>query len=210
MIKSMIREIKKVFRLGIGDGKREGRRRRRVSDTPGPIRVDRETTVASGDYLVAARTRQGLQAQVGGSGGGGSMEVTTVIDVRDGPMRLGMAVATRREMARAGVGRNTTPAAGVRTNGTSRPRPRSRRLHHVPDPLLSVATMAAIGATGADSTYTERGPIPGVLEYQRGSIGRTSTTAGDLGNLGNPPAVPPGSAGWGLRVDHGDPCGDAW
>jgi len=83
------------------------RRRRRVSDTPGPIRVDRETTVAPGDYLVAARSPAGLRAQMGGDTGG-ALSVTTVLDVRDGPVRLGMAVSTRREVDRLGVGRNSS------------------------------------------------------------------------------------------------------
>jgi len=107
MVKSLIREIKDVFT--IGDGQR--RRRRRVSDTPGPIRVDRETTVAPGDYVAAARTPAGLRAQVGASPA--PLSVTTVIDVRDGPVRLGMAISTRREVDRLGVGRNSSGRVGV-------------------------------------------------------------------------------------------------
>jgi hypothetical protein len=95
------------------DSGRQRRRRRRVSDTPGPIRVDRETTVAPGDYLVAARSPAGLRAQMGGGASAGAVSVTTVLDVRDGPVRLGMAVSTRREVDRLGVGRNNSGRQGV-------------------------------------------------------------------------------------------------
>ena len=82
-----------------------------MSDTPGPIRVDRETTVAPGDYLAAARTPAGLRAQVGASSA--PLSVTTVIDVRDGPVRLGMAISAQREVDRMGVGRNDSGRVGV-------------------------------------------------------------------------------------------------
>jgi hypothetical protein len=95
------------------DSGRQRRRRRRVSYTPGPIRVDRETTVAPGDYVVAARSPAGLRAQMGGGASAGAVSVTTVLDVRDGPVRLGMAVSTRREVDRLGVGRNNSGRQGV-------------------------------------------------------------------------------------------------
>ncbi len=53
----------------------------------------------------------------------------------------------------------------------------------VADPLISDTTIRPSSAapTGADSNYTENGPVPGVPVYQRGSIGVSSATAGDRG-----------------------------
>jgi len=121
LARSIAREVKKAVRDVVSLSGREERverrrqrrrrRRRRVSDTPGPIRVDRETTVAPGDYLAAARTPAGLRAQVGASSA--PLSVTTVIDVRDGPVRLGMAISAQREVDRMGVGRNDSGRVGV-------------------------------------------------------------------------------------------------
>ena len=49
------------------------------------------------------------------------------------------------------------------------------------DPLISDATLQPIGTGTTSSTYDRAGLVPGVAVYQRGQIGRTSTTAGDLG-----------------------------
>ncbi len=110
-IKAKVRQLRQLF----GDIFREiatgGRAETRTfGDTPGPVRMDRPTSASfgSGDYVVAARSREGLERQMGGGGAGGAVTVTTVLDVRDGPVRLGMATATRRELTRAGVGRDTT------------------------------------------------------------------------------------------------------
>jgi len=108
LIRSIVRQVRRAVRQALDVGRRV---RRRVSDTPGPIRVDRETTVAPGDYVAAARTPAGLRAQVGASPA--PLSVTTVIDVRDGPVRLGMAISTRREVDRLGVGRNSSGRVGV-------------------------------------------------------------------------------------------------
>lgn len=101
------RTVEHLFRGGRNSGDRR-RNRRRVSDTPGPIRVTRESAVvaAPGDYVAAARTRQGLEAQIGARSA--PTEVVTVIDVRDGPVRLGMSVAASRAVRRSGVGRDTS------------------------------------------------------------------------------------------------------
>ena len=115
LARSIAREVRRAVRDVVSfrdrDDRGGRRRRRRVSDTPGPIRVDRETTVAPGDYVAAARTPAGLRAQVGASPA--PLSVTTVIDVRDGPVRLGMAISARREVDRLGVGRNSSGRAGV-------------------------------------------------------------------------------------------------
>ena len=106
-IRSMVRQIKKAVREAVQIGQRV---RRRFSDTPGPVRVNRETavSVAPGDYVVAARAMQGIRAQAGGSSSSGSMEATMVIDFRDGPARIGVERATARAVDRRGYGRNTT------------------------------------------------------------------------------------------------------
>jgi len=106
LIRSIVRQVKKAVREAVQIGQRV---RRRFSDTPGPVRVNRETavSVAPGDYVVAARSMQGLRAQTGGSSSG-SMEATMVIDFRDGPARIGVERATARAVDRRGYGRNTT------------------------------------------------------------------------------------------------------
>ena len=78
-------------------------------DTPGPTRVGPQgARVSPGDYVVAARTREGLAAQIGGSRGGSPPEVRVVLDVRDGPVRLGLSRATTQTIQRAHVGRDTS------------------------------------------------------------------------------------------------------
>jgi hypothetical protein len=108
-IKARYRQLKNLFSDIFTEIATGGRAETRTfGDSPGPVRMDRPTSASfgSGDYVVAARSREGLERQMGGAGG--SMTVTTVLDVRDGPVRLGMATATRRELTRAGVGRDTT------------------------------------------------------------------------------------------------------
>jgi len=51
----------------------------------------------------------------------------------------------------------------------------------LPDPRLVDDALRPVGAGVTDSDYTQASPVPGVAVYQRGSIGRTSTTAGDRG-----------------------------
>ena len=110
-IKAQARQLWRLFSDIFREIATGGRAETRTfGDSPGPVRLDRPTSASfgSGDYVVAARSREGLERQMGGGGAGGSMTVTTVLDVRDGPVRLGMATATRRELTRAGVGRDTT------------------------------------------------------------------------------------------------------
>jgi hypothetical protein len=110
-MKAKVRQLKRLFGDIFTEIATGGRAETRTfGDTPGPVRMDRPASASfgSGDYVVAARSREGLERQMGGGGAGGSMTVTTVLDVRDGPVRLGMATATRRELTRAGVGRDTT------------------------------------------------------------------------------------------------------
>lgn len=81
---------------------------RTFGDTPGPVRVGPSgARVSPGDYVVAARSREGLAAQVGGRGAVPS-DVRVVLDVRDGPVRLGLSRATTQTLARAQVGRDTS------------------------------------------------------------------------------------------------------
>jgi hypothetical protein len=80
---------------------------RTFGDTPGVQRVGPGgARVSSGDYVVAARSREGLQAQLGGSPQAAPVVVT--LDVRDGPVRLGISRAVSREQRRQGAGRDTT------------------------------------------------------------------------------------------------------
>ena len=80
---------------------------RTFGDTPGPTRVGPGgARVSSGDYVVAARSREGLQAQLGGTTQAAPVVVT--LDVRDGPVRLGISRAVSREQRRQGLGRDTT------------------------------------------------------------------------------------------------------
>ena len=118
LVRTLGRTIRRVVRQALGlDGsdrrqeRRQERRdsmRRRFSDTPGMQRLQRETamTFAAGDRVIAARSDAGLRAQMGG--GSGPLSVTTVLDVRDGPVRLGMAVAANREIRRSGIGTDST------------------------------------------------------------------------------------------------------
>ena len=118
LVRTLGRTIRRVVRQALGlDGsdrrqeRRQERRdsmRRRFSDTPGMQRLQRETamTFAAGDRVIAARSDAGLRAQMGG--GSGPLSVTTVLDVRDGPVRLGMAVAASREIQRSGIGTDST------------------------------------------------------------------------------------------------------
>jgi hypothetical protein len=69
-IKAMVRQLKRLF----GDIFREiatgGRAETRTfGDSPGPVRMDRPTSASfgSGDYVVAARSREGLERQMGGA-----------------------------------------------------------------------------------------------------------------------------------------------
>lgn len=64
----------------------------------------------------------------------------------------------------------------------------------LPAPLISAATLLPVGAGAFDSSFTESSPVPGVGVYQYGSIGRTSTTAGDKG-----PALAPQLVGEQVR-----------
>ena len=80
---------------------------RTFGDTPGPQRVGPSgARVSPGDYVVAARSREGLAAQVGGSPQPQAM--TLILDVRDGPVQLGVQRATTRTLRRQGVGRDTS------------------------------------------------------------------------------------------------------
>lgn len=118
LAKAIARAVRRAIREAVSFGRDRQDRRRRFSDTPGPIRVNRETTVtfAAGDRFAAARTDAGLRAQTGrGSGPGGSqqMEAVVVFDVRDGAARIGIERATARAVRRKGYGRNTTGRSRV-------------------------------------------------------------------------------------------------
>jgi len=116
LLRSIVRQVRRGIREAVSIGQRV---RRRFSDTPGPVRVNRETqvSVAPGDYVVAARTMQGLRAQTGGSAPASTsstnVAATMVIDFRDGPARLGVERATARAVDRRAIGRNTTGRARV-------------------------------------------------------------------------------------------------
>jgi hypothetical protein len=84
---------------------------RTFGDTPGPVRVsDGSMTArfAGGDIVAAARSMEGLRAQVGASPAAPAQPAVVTIDVRDGPVQLGISRATSRAVARSGVGRDTT------------------------------------------------------------------------------------------------------
>jgi len=110
-LRRVARQIARVVVDAVTPGNRR-RRRIRVGDTPGPVRVPRGGTIeaAPGDMVVAARNTQGLRNQLGpaASGSGGETTVTTILDVRDGPIRLGISRSTTRELDRRGVGRDMT------------------------------------------------------------------------------------------------------
>ena len=119
--------IAKSLAVGIGEGFVEaGQRIKRVvgdifreiatggradtrtfGDTPGPQRVGPGgARVSAGDYVVAARSREGLAAQVGGQPSPQAVVVT--LDVRDGPVSLGLSRAVARDLSRRGAGRDSS------------------------------------------------------------------------------------------------------
>lgn len=80
---------------------------RTFGDTPGPQRVGPGgARVSAGDYVVAARSREGLAAQLGGQPGPQAVVVT--LDVRDGPVSLGLSRAVARDLSRRGAGRDSS------------------------------------------------------------------------------------------------------
>jgi hypothetical protein len=110
LARSIANQVRRGVRsaFGLDNGRRD---RRRVGDTPGPMRMPRGGTVevAPNDVVVAGRTEQAVRDQMGASmSRSGPTEVVTVIDIRDGAFRLGMSRATQRELDRRGVGRDTT------------------------------------------------------------------------------------------------------
>ncbi len=119
--------IAKSLAVGIGEGFVEaGQRIKRVigdifreiatggradtqtfGDTPGPQRVGPQgARVSAGDYVVAARSREGLAAQLGGQPSPQAVVVT--LDVRDGPVSLGLSRAVARDLSRRGAGRDSS------------------------------------------------------------------------------------------------------
>ena len=120
-------QIAKSLAVGIGEGFVEaGQRIKRVvgdifreiatggradtrtfGDTPGPTRVGPQgARVSAGDYVVAARSREGLAAQMGGQPSPQAVVVT--LDVRDGPVSLGLSRAVARDLSRRGAGRDSS------------------------------------------------------------------------------------------------------
>ena len=80
---------------------------RTFGDTPGPTRVGPGgARVSAGDYVVAARSREGLAAQMGGQPSPQAVVVT--LDVRDGPVSLGLSRAVARDLSRRGAGRDSS------------------------------------------------------------------------------------------------------
>lgn len=80
---------------------------RTFGDTPGVQRAGPSgARVSPGDYVVAARSREGLEAQLGGSPQ--PQPVVVTLDVRDGPVRLGISRAVSRQAQRSGLGRDMT------------------------------------------------------------------------------------------------------
>jgi hypothetical protein len=80
---------------------------RTFGDTPGPTRVGPGgARVSAGDYVVAARSREGLAAQMGGQPAPQAVVVT--LDVRDGPVSLGLSRAVARDLSRRGAGRDSS------------------------------------------------------------------------------------------------------
>lgn len=80
---------------------------RTFGDTPGPQRVGPGgARVSAGDYVVAARSREGLAAQMGGQPAPQAVVVT--LDVRDGPVSLGLSRAVARDLSRRGAGRDSS------------------------------------------------------------------------------------------------------
>lgn len=85
---------------------------RTFGDTPGPVRVSSrglDARFAPGDLVVAARTAEGLRAQTGARAGRQAATADRLeLDLRDGPVRLGLARATRRAADQLGLGRDRT------------------------------------------------------------------------------------------------------
>lgn len=85
---------------------------RTFGDTPGPVRVSSrglDARFAPGDLVVAARTAEGLRAQTGARAGRRAATADRLeLDFRDGPVRLGIARATRRAADQLGLGRDRT------------------------------------------------------------------------------------------------------
>ena len=110
LARSIATQVRRGVRsaFGLDNGRRD---RRRVGDTPGPMRMPRGGTVqvAPNDVVVAGRTEQAVRDQMGaGMSRSQPSEVTMVLDVRDGPVRLGMSRAVARDLNRRNVGRDTT------------------------------------------------------------------------------------------------------
>jgi hypothetical protein len=120
-------QIAKSLAVGIGEGfVKAGARIKRVvgdifreiatggradtrtfGDTPGPTRVGPGgARVSAGDYVVAARSPEGLAAQMGGQPAPQAVVVT--LDVRDGPVSLGLSRAVARDLSRRGAGRDSS------------------------------------------------------------------------------------------------------
>lgn len=76
-------------------------------DTPGPVRMAGSTVArfAPGDMVVAGRSLQGLRDQLG-MRAPAPQQVAVRLDVRDGPVALGLAVATSRTATRQGWGQD--------------------------------------------------------------------------------------------------------
>lgn len=90
------RRIKNLFRDIFREALTGGRAKTSTfGDTPGPVRVSSQglsARFAPGDYVVAARTPEGLRAQMGGPPGQRRAEAgaRVELDFRDGPLRVGM------------------------------------------------------------------------------------------------------------------------
>lgn len=106
--KSLFRVIKDVFKE-IGTGGRADTRT--FNDTPGVVRATYEglnASFAPGDYVAAARTVEGLRAQVnaGPASQAGKAEVKATLDLRDAGLWLDRGL--RQNAARGGVLNRTT------------------------------------------------------------------------------------------------------
>lgn len=112
LARQIARQVRRGVRSAFGLDNNRGRGdRRRVGDTPGPMRMPRGGTVqvAPNDVVVAGRSEQAVRDQMGAAmSKSGPTEVVTILDVRDGPVRLGMSRAVARDLNRRNVGRDTT------------------------------------------------------------------------------------------------------
>lgn len=112
LARQIARQVRRGVRSAFGLDNNRGRGdRRRVGDTPGPMRMPRGGTVqvAPNDVVVAGRSKQAVRDQMGAAmSKSGPTEVVTILDVRDGPVRLGMSRAVARDLNRRNVGRDTT------------------------------------------------------------------------------------------------------